>query len=75
MDFDRLRFVSERADFSETLISVTVPERPGAFQVSIYRALALQRWGNRTKYKDAGRSVSEVCYPHTCFRRLYGDST
>ncbi|CAM9276467.1 unnamed protein product [Ascophyllum nodosum] len=32
MDFDRLRFVSERADSSETLISVTIPERPGAFQ-------------------------------------------
>ncbi|CBN74457.1 Threonine ammonia-lyase [Ectocarpus siliculosus] len=32
MDFDRLRFVSERADSSETLISATIPERPGAFQ-------------------------------------------
>ena len=31
MDFDRLRFVSERADFAETLFSVVVPERPGAF--------------------------------------------
>ncbi|KAG5189185.1 l-threonine ammonia-lyase [Tribonema minus] len=29
MDFDRLRFVSERADSSETLISVTIPESPG----------------------------------------------
>jgi hypothetical protein len=26
MDFDRLRFVSERADSSETLMSVTIPE-------------------------------------------------
>ncbi|CAM9824347.1 unnamed protein product, partial [Laminaria digitata] len=32
MDFDRLRFVSERADSSETLISATIPERAGAFQ-------------------------------------------
>jgi threonine dehydratase len=32
MDFDRLRFVSERADSSETLISVTIPEKPGAFR-------------------------------------------
>eukprot|EP00612_Vaucheria_litorea_P000094 CAMPEP_0171452672 /NCGR_PEP_ID=MMETSP0945-20130129/685_1 /TAXON_ID=109269 /ORGANISM="Vaucheria litorea, Strain CCMP2940" /LENGTH=540 /DNA_ID=CAMNT_0011977383 /DNA_START=62 /DNA_END=1684 /DNA_ORIENTATION=+ len=32
MDFDRLRFVSERADFSETLISVTIPESPGSFR-------------------------------------------
>merc|ERR1712118_553876 len=31
MDFDRLRFVSERADTSETLIAVQIPERPGAF--------------------------------------------
>jgi hypothetical protein len=29
MDFDRLRFVSERADSSETLLSVAIPERPG----------------------------------------------
>ena len=31
MDFDRLRFVSERADSSETMLSVLIPERPGAF--------------------------------------------
>lgn len=31
MDFDRLRFVSERADSSETLLAVRIPERPGAF--------------------------------------------
>lgn len=36
MDFDRLRFVSERADTSETLIAVEIPERPGAF-ISLYR--------------------------------------
>lgn len=32
IDFDRLRFVSERADSSETLISVAIPERPGSFR-------------------------------------------
>jgi len=32
MDFDRLRFVSERADSSETLMSVAIPERPGSFR-------------------------------------------
>ena len=32
MDFDRLRFVSERADSSETLVSVAIPEKPGAFR-------------------------------------------
>merc|ERR1719506_983317 len=36
MDFDRLRFVSERADTSETLIVVQIPERPGAF-LELYR--------------------------------------
>ena len=32
MDFDRLRFVSERADSSETMLSVLIPEVPGAFR-------------------------------------------
>eukprot|EP00747_Dinoflagellata_sp_TGD_P215914 gnl/TRDRNA2_/TRDRNA2_88542_c1_seq1.p1 gnl/TRDRNA2_/TRDRNA2_88542_c1~~gnl/TRDRNA2_/TRDRNA2_88542_c1_seq1.p1 ORF type:complete len:333 (-),score=48.70 gnl/TRDRNA2_/TRDRNA2_88542_c1_seq1:580-1518(-) len=36
MDFDRLRFVSERADISETLIAVRIPEKPGAF-IDLYR--------------------------------------
>ena len=32
MDFDRLRFVSERADESERILAVTIPERPGTFK-------------------------------------------
>ena len=32
MDFDRLRFVSERADESEKTLAVTIPETPGAFR-------------------------------------------
>ena len=32
MDFDRLRFVSERADASETLMSVEIPEKAGSFR-------------------------------------------
>ena len=32
MDFDRLRFVSERADDSERSLAVTIPEKPGAFR-------------------------------------------
>jgi threonine dehydratase len=32
MDFTRLRFVSERADASETLISVKIDEKPGSFE-------------------------------------------
>jgi len=31
MDFDRLRFVSERADSSENLIAISIPEERGAF--------------------------------------------
>lgn len=31
MNFDRLRFVAENSDQSETLMSVEIPERPGAF--------------------------------------------
>lgn len=32
MDFDRLRFVSERADESERTLAVTIPETPGSFR-------------------------------------------
>lgn len=32
MDFDRLRFVSERADESERSLAVTIPEKPGSFR-------------------------------------------
>lgn len=32
MDFDRLRFVSERADGSERTLAVTIPESPGSFR-------------------------------------------
>jgi len=35
MDFDRLRFVSERADGSEKTLAVTIPEEPGTFR-SLY---------------------------------------
>jgi threonine dehydratase len=32
MDFDRLRFVSERADASERTLAVTIPEKAGTFR-------------------------------------------
>lgn len=32
IEFDRLRFIAERADSQEALISVVIPERPGAFR-------------------------------------------
>lgn len=48
MDFDRLRFVSERADESERTLAVTIPESPGAF-----RALYSMVWP---------RNVTEFSY-------------
>lgn len=33
LDFDRLRFVSERADGSERALAVTIPEKPGSFRL------------------------------------------
>ena len=50
MDFDRLRFVSERADASETLLSVRIPERAGSFR-------ALMR-------SIEPRNVTEFAYRH-----------
>jgi threonine dehydratase len=33
MDFDRLRFVAERADGSERTLAVNIPEKPGSFRM------------------------------------------
>ena len=38
MDFDRLRFVSERADGSERTLAVTIPEQPGSFR-TLYKLI------------------------------------
>jgi threonine dehydratase len=32
MNFDRLRFVAERAEVGEAILAVTIPERPGSFR-------------------------------------------
>jgi len=48
MDFDRLRFVSERADGSERTLAVTIPDTPGSF-----RALYSMIWP---------RNVTEFSY-------------
>jgi threonine dehydratase len=52
MDFDRLRFVAERADGSERTLAVTIPERPGSF-----RALYNLIWP---------RNVTEFSYRYEC---------
>lgn len=38
MDFDRLRFVAERADGSERTLAVTIPESPGSFR-ALYKLI------------------------------------
>jgi threonine dehydratase len=42
MDFDRLRFVSERADNREVVAAVELPERPGSF-LEMYKLLCPPR--------------------------------
>jgi len=61
MNFDRLRFVAERAELGEgreALIAVTIPEQPGAFG-RFCRAL-----GNRVitefNYRLSGRSAAQI---------------
>uniref|UniRef100_A0A7S2SP50 Threonine dehydratase n=2 Tax=Rhizochromulina marina TaxID=1034831 RepID=A0A7S2SP50_9STRA len=55
IDFDRLRFVSERADSTETLLSVRIPERPGAFR-DLYSVIA-------------PRNVTEFSYRYNTAKR------
>ena len=55
MDFDRLRFVSERADSSEMIFSVSIPERPGSFR-ELHRMIH-------------PRSVTEFSYRHNGTKR------
>ena len=56
MDFDRLRFVSERADSSEKMLSVTIPEQPGSFR-TLYSLI----WPrNVTEFSYRFESTSEA---------------
>lgn len=52
MDFDRLRFVSERADATETFISVLIPERPGSFQELYSKIFPRNVTSFSYRYKD-----------------------
>lgn len=56
MDFDRLRFVSERADSSEYLMAVGIPERPGSFK-ELYD---LVRPRNVTEFSYRGNSSDQA---------------
>lgn len=58
MNFDRLRFVAERAalgEQKEVLLSVTIPERPGAFTDLVKTILphAVTEYAYRYSHKDA----------------------
>eukprot|EP01039_Chlorochromonas_danica_P008570 gene8570-9443_t len=69
MDFDRLRFVSERADASETLMSVTIPEQPGAFR-ALYQMIH-PRNVTEFSYRHNGTSQANVI---VSFQALTGHS-
>lgn len=58
MDFDRLRFVSERADSSESIMAVTIPERPGAFR-NLYQLLH-PRNVTEFSYRHNGTDTADV---------------
>lgn len=58
MDFDRLRFVSERADSSETLMSVSIPEQPGSFRT--LHSLLHPRNITEFSYRHNGASSANI---------------
>ena len=61
MNFDRLRFVAERAevgDAREALFGVTIPERPGAFRA--FCATIGRRVVTEFNYRLSGRNVAHI---------------
>ena len=61
MNFDRLRFVAERAELGEAreaLFGVTIPERPGAFRA--FCALLGRRVVTEFNYRLSGRSQAHI---------------
>jgi threonine dehydratase len=61
MNFDRLRFVAERAELGEAreaLFAVTIPERPGAFRE--FCALLGRRVITEFNYRLNGRHVAHI---------------
>ena len=59
MDFDRLRFVSERADSSEIILSVTLPETPGSF-LQMYKRIYPPRNVTGFAYRCNGTDKADV---------------
>ena len=61
MNFDRLRFVAERAEVGEAregLFAVTIPERPGAFRA--FCATIGRRVVTEFNYRLSGRQVAHI---------------
>jgi len=61
MNFDRLRFVAERAELGEAreaLFGVTIPEKPGAFRA--FCALLGRRVVTEFNYRLSGRSQAHI---------------
>jgi threonine dehydratase len=61
MNFDRLRFVAERAELGEgreTLLAVTIPERPGAFRA--FCAALGARVVTEFNYRLSGREQAQI---------------
>ena len=61
MNFDRLRFVSERAEIGEAreaLLGVTIPERPGAFRE--FCAVVGPRVVTEFNYRLSGRAEAHI---------------
>lgn len=65
MDFDRLRFVAERArlgEGKEVLLSITVPERPGTFLAMVQTILPrpVTEFSYRYSHKDTARIFMSI---------------
>jgi len=61
MNFDRLRFVAERAEVGESreaILAVTIPERPGAFRE--FCAAIGRRVVTEFNYRLSGRSAAHI---------------
>lgn len=58
VDFDRLRFISERADASEALLAIEIPETPGAFY-DLYK-LIFPRNVTEFSYRYASGQAAQI---------------
>jgi threonine dehydratase len=59
IDFDRLRFVAERADSTEALVSVLMPEKPGALR-QLYESCIHPRNVTELTYRWNGDSTRDA---------------